>query len=62
MVRGAYELLYSNTTGETFTHIMRRIPIYYVAGLSILCGVLATLEFHANIRLIIMASMETVQS
>ena len=57
LVRGAYEFVYINTTGEPFTHIMRRTPIYYLAGVAILCGVLARLEFHANIRLIIMASM-----
>ena len=26
LVEGAYQWLYSNTTGEPFTHIMRRIP------------------------------------
>ena len=57
LVRGAYEFVYLNTTGEPFTDIMRRTPVYYVAGVAILCGVLARLDFHANIRLVIMVSM-----
>lgn len=57
LVDGAYQALYSNTTGEPFTHIMRRIPVYYVAGLGVFCALLARMPFTANRRLIIMAAM-----
>ena len=57
LVDGAYEWLYSNTTGEPFTHIMRRIPIYYMGGLAVACVFGSLMPFKASVRLFIMALM-----
>ena len=57
LVDGAYEWLYSNTTGEPFTHIMRRVPIYYMGGLAVACVFGSLMPFRASVRLFIMALM-----
>ena len=57
LVDGAYQWVYSNTTGEPFTHIMRRIPIYYMGGLAVACVFGSLMPFRASVRLFIMALM-----
>ncbi len=57
LVDGAYQGLYGNTTGEPFTHIMRRIPIYYMGGLAVVCVFGSLMPFRASVRFFIMALM-----
>ena len=50
-----YVALYTPITGEPFTHIMRRIPAYYLLGLGVVLAALSLLPSRAYIRVIIIS-------
>ena len=56
VIEGLYEKIWSNTTGEPFTDIMRRIPGYYLIGVACACIVFAVLPHNASMRLIIIVA------
>jgi len=50
-----YVALYTPITGEPFTHIMRRIPAYYLLGLGVVLAAVSLLPSRAYIRVIIIS-------
>ena len=56
LIEGAYERIWLKEN-LSYTKIMQQSPIYFWGGLGIIGGIFARLDFHANIRLIIMVSM-----
>ena len=56
VIEGLYEKIWSNTAGEPFTDIMRRIPGYYLIGVAGACILFAVLPHNASMRLIIIVA------